>query len=266
MDKQHSPLAVITGASSGIGYELAKIFAKNGYDLIVAAENIEIVDAGNELRKYGTQVKTVQVDLTSLDGVERLYHTIQLADNPLSAIALNAGVGICGAFTQTEFKRELEVINLNITSLVYLTKLVLPHFVRSKSGKILFTSSVAADMPGPYYAVYAASKAFVQSFAEAVREEVNDSGVTVTALQPGATDTNFFKRAGMMNTKVGVGLKDSPTLVAQEGFNALMAGKDHVIAGSFINKVQSTLAKLMPQTQGAKMQREEVKPGSAYRH
>jgi short-subunit dehydrogenase len=266
MERDHSRLAVVTGASSGIGFELAKIFAKNGFDLIVAAENNEIVDAGKTFRSFGVDVTTMQVDLTSFDGVERLYNKIQQADEPLAAVALNAGVGICGPFSHTDFKRELEIINLNITSMVYLTKLVLPDMLRRKSGRLLFTSSVAADMPGPFYAVYAASKAFVQSFAEAVREEVDGTGITVTALQPGATNTNFFRRAEMMNTKAGVGKKDNPALVAQQGFDALMDGKDHVVAGSFLNKVQSTLGKLMPQTQGAKMQGHDVKPGSAYRH
>lgn len=266
MERDFSRLAVVTGASSGIGFELAKTFAKNGFDLIVAAENIEIVDAGNTFRSYGVEVTTVQADLTTLDGVDRLYHKIQLADQPPSAVALNAGVGICGSFAHTDFRRELEIINLNIISLVYLTKLVLPDMIKRKSGRLLFTSSIAADMPGPFYAVYAASKAFVQSFSEAVREEVDGSGVTITALQPGATDTNFFRRAEMMNTKAGVNKKDHPALVAQQGFDALMAGKDHIIAGSFFNKVQSTLGKLMPQTQGAKMQGHDVKPGSAYQH
>ncbi len=264
MESNYSSLAVVTGASSGIGYELAKMFAKNGFDLIVAAENIEIVDAGNTFRAYGVNVKTVQVDLTSLEGVERLYNIICLADQPLEAVCLN--VGVCGSFVHTDFRRELEIINLNITSLIYLAKLVLPEFLNRKRGKLLLTSSLAADMPGPYYAVYAASKAFVQSFAEALREEVADFGVTVTALQPGATDTNFFKRADMLNTKAGAGKKDDPADVAKDGFEALMAGKDHVVAGSFINKVQSTLAKIIPQTQGAKMQGEGVKPGSAYHH
>jgi uncharacterized protein len=264
--RDYSRLAVVTGASSGIGYELAKVFARNGYDLIVAAENIEIIDAANAFRSYGVNVKTVQVDLSTLDGVDRLFHTIQLAEQPLDAIALNAGFAVSGPFAQTDFKKELEMINLNIVSTVYLTKLVLPLFIARGAGKLLFTSSVSAVMPGPYYAVYAASKAFVQSFSEAIREEVADKGITVTALQPGVTDTNFYTRADMMNTKAGVKKKDDPSLVAQEGFDALMAGKDHVVAGSFFNKVQSTLAKLMPQAQGAKLQGEETKPGSAFRN
>lgn len=267
MEQERSRLAVVTGASSGIGYELAKIFARNGYDLIVAAENIEIVDAGNAFRTYGVDVKTVQVDLSTLEGVERLYQKILLAEQPIEAIAMNAGIGICGPFLHTDIKRELEVINLNIISMVYLTKLILPYFVNRKSGKMLFTSSLSANMPGPYYAVYAASKAFVQSFAEAIREEVADHGVSVTALQPGTVDTNFYKRAEMMSTRAGVNTKkDDPAAIAQAGYDALMAGKDHVIAGSFLTKVQATLAKILPQSQGAKMQSEDVRPGSAFHH
>jgi short-subunit dehydrogenase len=131
-------------------------------------------------------------------------------------------------------------------------------------GRVLLTSSLAAEMPGPYYAVYAASKAFIQSFAEAIRIEVKDQGITVTALQPGATDTNFFERADMQDTKAGQGKKDDPALVAQQGFEALMAGKDHVVAGSFMNKVQSTVAKFITEAQGAQIQAQHTKPGTGH--
>jgi short-subunit dehydrogenase len=130
-------------------------------------------------------------------------------------------------------------------------------------GRILFTSSIAADMPAPFEAVYGASKAFVQSFAEAIRNELKDTKITVTALQPGATDTNFFRRADMEDTKVGAGKKDDPADVAREGFEALMAGKDHIVAGSMKNKVQDTLAKLSPEKAAAQMHRKHSEPGSA---
>ena len=263
---QTRPLAVVTGASSGIGYELAKVFAKNGYDLIVASEDAGIADAGNAFRALGVNVETVQTDLSLYDGVDKLVRKInEFGDRgvPVDCIAMNAGVGVSGEFAKTDLHEEIRLINLNIVSLVHLTKHVLPHFINRGHGRILFTSSIAATMPGPYYAVYAASKAFVQSFAEAVRFEVKDTGVTVTALQPGPTDTNFFERAHMMDTKAAVNKKDDPADVAKEGFDAMMQGRDHVVAGSLMNNVQAGLAKMMPQTQGAAMQAKDTKPGSA---
>lgn len=182
---------------------------------------------------------------------------------PVDSVAMNAGVGVGGEFVKNDLHEEIRMINLNIVSLVHLTKHLLPHFINRGHGRILFTSSLAATMPGPYYAVYAASKAFVQSFAEAIRFETKDSGVT--ALQPGATDTNFFERAHMMNTKAAVEKKDDPADVAKEGFDALMAGRDHVIAGSFMNNVQAGMAKVMPQTQSASVHASSVKPGSAHK-
>lgn len=262
---KHRPLAVITGASSGIGYELAKVFAKNGFDLIVAAEHSGIVDAGNAFRTLGASVETVQTDLATFDGVEALARKItEFGDRgiELDSICMNAGFGVGGEFIGTDLQEEIKLINLNIISLVHLTKHVLPDFVKRGHGRILFTSSLAATMPGPWYACYAASKAFVQSFAEAIRVETKDSGVTITALQPGATDTNFFERADMVDTKAGQGKKDDPAEVALDGFNALMAGRDHVVAGSIMNNVQAAAAKVMPQSQTAKMQGAFVKPGS----
>ena len=262
---KHRPLAVITGASSGIGYELAKIFAKNGYDLIVAAEDKGLIDAANAFRALGSMVETVQTDLSTYDGVDVLAKKInEFSDRgiELDSICLNAGFGVSGEFVDTDLHQEIKLINLNIISLVHLTKHVLPRFVNRGHGRILFTSSLAATMPGPWYACYAASKAFVQSFAEAIRVETKDTGVTITALQPGATDTNFFERADMMDTKAGQGKKDDPADVAMDGFNALMAGRDHVVAGSMMNNVQAVMAKVMPQSQTAKMQGSSVKPGS----
>ena len=257
------PLAVVTGASSGIGYELAKIFAKNGFDLIVAAEDPGIADAGHAFRGLGATVETVQTDLATYDGVDKLVSKInELAarGTPLDSIAMNAGVGVGGEFTKTDLHEEIRMINLNIVSLVHLTKHVLPHFVNRGHGRILFTSSLAATMPGPWYAVYAATKAFVQSFSEAIRHEVKETGVTVTALQPGATDTQFFERADMLDTKAGQGQKDDPADVAQDGFDAMMAGRDHVVAGSMMNNVQAGMAKVTPQAQAAAIQGSSVKP------
>lgn len=254
------PLAVVTGASSGIGYELAKVFAKNGYDLIIAAEDRGIVEAADAFRSLGATVEPVQTDLANPEGVDKLYASIKRAGRPVDSAALNAGVGVGGEFSQTEFQDELNLINLNITSVVHLSKHLIRDMLAQGHGRILFTSSIAAEMPGPYYAVYAASKAFVQSFAEALRYEVKESGITVTSLQPGATDTNFFARANMLDTKAGEGKKDDPADVAKDGFEALMAGKDHVVAGSLMNNVQAGMSKFISESQGAAMQGKETKP------
>lgn len=257
-------LAVITGASSGIGYELAKVFARNGFDLIVISEDLGISAASDELRKFGVRVEAIRSDLSRFDQVEMVYDKIKSLGRPVEALVLNAGVGVGGEFVETSLAKELNMIQLNINSIVHLTKLMLPDFVNRGGGYILYTSSIAATMPGPFYAVYAASKAFVQSFAEAIRFETKDSGVNVTSLQPGATDTNFFERADMLNTKAGESEKDDPALVAQQGYDALMAGKDHVVAGSFMNKVQATMAKFMTEPQSAAAQGKDVKPKSAH--
>ncbi|MBX3033994.1 MAG: SDR family NAD(P)-dependent oxidoreductase [Bdellovibrionaceae bacterium] len=261
-EKDTRPLAVITGASSGIGYELANVFAENGFDLIVNAEDRGIVDAAHAFRRHGGLVEAVQADLATFEGVEKLYTHIVSLGRPLDSLVLNAGVGVGGEFAETELQDELRLIRLNIVSLVHLTKRILPDFIARESGRILFTSSIAAEMPGPYYAVYAASKAFVQSFSEALREEVKDKGIVVTALQPGATDTNFFARANMLDTKAGQGKKDEPAQVAKDGFDALMAGKDHVVAGSMMNKVQAGMAKIISEKRGAKISAKQTKPAS----
>lgn len=257
------PLAVVTGASSGIGYELARQFAQHNFDLIVAAESDGIHAAANDFIADGASVTPVQVDLATPEGVEQLYDAIRASGRPLAAVALNAGVGVGGEFAHgTELRDELNLINLNVTSQVHLAKLVVPDMVARGQGRLLFTSSIAALMPGPFYAVYAASKAFVQSFAEALRNELKDSGVTVTALQPGATDTNFFERADMEDTRAGTGKKDDPAQVAKEGFEALMAGKDHVITGGLMNKAQAAASKVMSDPAKAEQHRKLTEPGS----
>lgn len=256
------PLAVVTGASSGIGYELAVQFAKHGYDLIVAAEDEGIHRAAQEFSGHGVNVTPVRTDLATYDGVEELYAS--LGSRAPEAVAINAGIGVGGDFArQTDLKDELRLIYLNVTSSVHLAKRVLPDMVSSHAGKILFTSSIAATMPGPYEATYAASKAFLLSFAEAIRYELRDTGITVTALMPGPTETEFFERAGLQDTKLGSTDKDDPAEVAREGFEALMAGKDKVVAGSFKNKVQAAASKVAPETARAKMHGSMSEPGSA---
>src|SRR4051795_10929773 len=198
------PLAAVAGASSGIGYELAKQFATNGFDLIVCAEDDAIVTAARELEVLGASTEAVQADLSEPSGVDRLYGRIGAAGRPVAAIALNAGIGMGGAFaTDTDLQQELTIVDLNCRSTVHLSKLVLRDMVARDEGRMLFTSSIASTMPGSFQAVYNASKSFVQAFALALREELKETNVTVTSLMPGPTETEFFQRAEMEDTKVG---------------------------------------------------------------
>ena len=257
--------AVVTGASSGIGFELARQFAEHGFDLLVAAEDDAIEQAAAGLRRDGrNQIIAVRTDLATHEGVERLYAAVLESGRDVDALALNAGRGIGGAFVDgTDLADELDVIAVNVTSTVHLAKRVVPDMVRRGRGRVLFTSSIASTMPGTYQAVYNASKSFVQSFAEALRAELSDSGVTVTSLMPGPTDTNFFHRAEMDDTKVGAGTKDDPAQVAEQGFEALMKGKQKVVAGSAKTKTQGAMSKVLPDKAKAEMHRKMAEPGSA---
>jgi len=258
------PLAVITGASSGIGYELARIFGEEGYDLLVAAEDGELTQAQEQLKATGATVEAHRVDLAREEGVIELYSHIANAGRPVEVLALNAGIGAGGAFaTETELSDELRLIDLNVRSTVHLCKLVLRDMVERDAGKILFTSSIASTMPGPFQAAYNASKSFVQSFALAIRNELKDTGVTITSLMPGPTETEFFERAGLEDTAIGSEEKDDPAEVARQGFDALMAGKEKVVAGSFKNKLQALAGTVIPDSKKAEMHRQMAEPGSA---
>ena len=257
------PLAVVTGASSGIGLELAKQFVQHGYDLVIAAEDAGIEQAAAELRASGATVEAHQLDLTTADGVERLAGRFAADGRTPDAIALNAGIGLGGAFLDQDLNRIFEIIDLNVKSTVHLAYRLLPPMVARGQGRVLFTSSIAALMPGTFQAVYNASKAFIHSFSEAIRNELKDTGVTVTALQPGATETNFFHRADMEDTKVGSSKKDDAAEVARMGFEAMIAGKDHVIAESLKTKIQGVVSEIIPEPLKAEMHRKMAEPGSA---
>lgn len=262
------PFAVVTGASSGIGLALAHEFARNGYDLLITAEGDAIEEAAARLRTDGVSVHTVRADLSTYDGVELLWSEILAYGQPLDAIAINAGVGVSGDFArETNLADELRMVGLNVSSVIHLAKRVLGVMTKRGEGKLLFTSSIVATSPAPYLAVYAATKAFVLSFAEGIRHELQDTNITVTALMPGATDTNFFRRAGMQDTEVAArGDKDDPATVAHDGFEALMAGKDKVVAGSMMNKVRAITNGLVPETLLARQQAAYNRPGSAHDH
>jgi uncharacterized protein len=257
-------LAVVTGASSGIGFELAREFASNGFDLIVAAEDAELQTAATELEQAGGSVTAVQVDLGRPEGVDELYARIGEAGRPVDALALNAGVGAGGAFVNgTDLADELALVDLNVRSTVHLAKLVLPDMVQRDQGRVLITSSIASTMPGSFQAVYNASKSFVQSFGLALRNELKDTGVTITLLMPGPTETEFFERADMLDTKVGTDDKDDPADVARMGFEAMMNGDERVIAASLKTKLQGRGSRVLPDSVKAEMHRKMAEPGSA---
>jgi short-subunit dehydrogenase len=242
------PLALVTGASSGIGLELARIFAENGFDLVVNAEDAGLAVAAEALAaEGGAAVKSVRADLATTEGVDELVAAVTATGRPLDALALNAGVGNGGPFLETPLEDDLRVIGLDVVAVVHLAKRLLPAMVARGAGKVLVTSSVASLMPGPYYATYAASKAFVQSFAEAVRYELKDTGVTITTLLPGPTDTEFFEASHMEDTQAGQGPKDDPAKVAREGFEGLMAGKDSVTVASLKARAQTLLSHVLPE-------------------
>jgi len=262
------PFAVVTGASSGIGFELAKQFASHGFDLLVTAEDAELAGAVEELRATGAEIDSLQVDLASEHGVERLYERITASGRPIDALALNAGIGAGGSFAgpdadRTELAQELRIIDLNVRSTVHLAKHVIGDMVARGEGRVLFTSSVASTMPGPFQAVYNASKSFVQSFALALRNELKDTDVTITSLMPGPTETEFFERADMLDTKVGASDKDDPADVARDGFEALMTGKERVVSASLSTKAQARAGRLLPDSAKATMHRKMAEPGSA---
>lgn len=262
------PLALITGASSGIGYELAHQFAADGHDLIITATTQAGLDrAADELASRGAEVATVVADLTAFDGVETLYAAVRATKRPLAAAALNAGVGLGGYFVGgTDLRREIDMIQLNTISQVHLTKRILPDMVAQGTGKLLFTASISGTMPTPYEAVYGATKAFLVSFAEAVKSELKDSGasgITVTLLMPGQVDTNFWPRADMLTNKLGVGEKASPAKVAAEGYQALKEGKDRVVAGLASSKlIGNVVNNLAPDTVKADLHAAQARPGS----
>jgi short-subunit dehydrogenase len=253
-------LALVTGASSGIGLELARQFATHDHDVVVVAEDAELTRAAAELRATGATVHEVRADLRSPQEVERLWHEVTALGRPLDAAALNAGVGRGGAFLDIDLAHDFEIIDLNVKSTVQLSKLVLRDMHARDAGRVLITSSIASTMPGSFQAVYNASKSFLQSFAEALQEELKDSAVTITSLMPGPTETEFFERADMLDTPVGQGKKDDAAQVAEQGFEALMKGEAKLVAGSLKTKVQGAMNSVLPDSLKAKAHRQMAEP------
>lgn len=239
---------LITGGTSGIGLELSKLFAKDGYSLIIVARNEnDLSKTANDLQQeYGVDVVTISKDLFYLGNAFELYDEVKSKSLQVDILVNDAGQGLYGEFVDNDIQREIDIINLNISSLVVLTKQFVKDMVQRGSGKVLNLASVASKIPGPWQAVYHGTKAFVLSFSEAIRVELKDTNVTVTALMPGATDTDFFNKAGMKNAKNVVdGKLDSAEDVAKDGYKALMNNDDKVVSG-FKNKVQVSMSNLTP--------------------
>ena len=254
------PLAVVTGASTGIGYELARCCAQNGFDLLIAADEPEIQTAAEEIRRLGAEVHSLEVDLATREGVNALCAATK--ERPVAALLANAGRGLGHAFLDQDFEQVAHVINTNVTGTVHLIQNIGRQMRARGDGRILITGSIAGFMPGTYQAVYNGTKAFLDSFAFALRAELKGSGVTVTCLMPGATETDFFERADMLDTKVGASEKQAADEVAKLGFKAMMEGDGDVITG-WQNKLQAAIAHITPASVLAEQHRKKAAPGSA---
>ncbi|WP_057937794.1 SDR family NAD(P)-dependent oxidoreductase [Algoriphagus resistens] len=256
--------ALITGATSGIGYELALLFAKNGYNLIIVSRDLdELQTKAIEFKDCGIDVKTIQADLFDVDSAFTVCEQAEAMGVEIEVLVNDAGQGLYGKFENTDIRGELDIINLNISSLIVLTKYFIKKMSARRSGKILNLASIASKAPGPWQSVYHGTKAFVLSFTEAIRQEVQDRNVIVTALLPGATDTDFFNKAGMNESKI-VQDKDAlsdPKDVAKDGYEALMNNDDKVVSG-FKNKMNVTMSNITPDSELARQFDEKQKPVS----
>lgn len=264
MASQHPPtsrpLSIVTGASSGIGRELAMLAAREGFDVIAAADT-PLDEVAAELEAMGARVTPVMVDLATREGCDAVYEAV--GDRHVAALLANAGHGLGRAFLDQDFQEIRHVIDTNITGTIYLIQKVGRQMVSEGDGRILITGSIAGYMPGTYQAVYNGSKAFIDSFAQALRNELKDTGVTVTCLMPGVTDTEFFERADLMDTKVGTQEnKADPAKVAEVGFEAMMKGESDVVAG-LKNKLQVATAGVTPKEVLAEQHRKMAEPGTA---
>src|SRR4051812_32824474 len=235
--------AIVTGASTGIGFELAKRCAKEGYDLLIVADESAIESAAAQLREFGVEVAAVQADLSTREGVDKLYAAAQ--GRPVDALLANAGRGLGRAFLDQDIEQATNVVDTNISGSLWLIHRIGNDMRRRNQGRILITGSIAGFMPGSFQAVYNGTKAFLNSFSFALREELKDTNVTVTCLMPGPTDTKFFQRADMMDTNVGTTEKDDPKMVADTGFDAMIRGDGDIVSG-MKNKVQTTVANVLP--------------------
>lgn len=253
---------LITGGSMGIGYELAKVFAGHDHNLIlVARTESDLQRVKEELEGTGIDVITISKDLFDPNAAAELYQEIKSRGLEVDILVNDAGQGEYGLFAETDLNRELAIVQLNISSLLVLTKSFLRDMLARGGGKILNVSSIASKAPGPWQAVYHGTKAFVQSFTEALRREVKEQGITVTALLPGATDTDFFNKAGMESSKAvqDKSKLSDPAQVAKDGYKALMSGDDKVISG-FKNKMTVAASNMMSDSMAADMMNKQQEP------
>ncbi|WP_461106621.1 SDR family NAD(P)-dependent oxidoreductase [Spirosoma koreense] len=253
--------ALVTGATSGIGLELARLFAKDHYNLVIVARSQdELTQTAAELSQSGIDVVPIAKDLSLRQGPFEVYQEVQAKGIQIDVLVNDAGQGLYGLFVDTDIERELALIELNISAYVVLTKLFLKEMVARNDGKILNVASIASQVPGPWQSVYHGTKAFVLSFTEAIRSEVKDTNVTITALQPGATDTDFFRKAEMEESKMvqETSLSD-PAEVAKDGYEALFAGDDKIISG-LKNKLQVAMSNIMPESLVADMMNKQQEP------
>ncbi len=262
MNTQTRKFAVVTGASTGIGLELARLCAKQKYDLVIAADEPLIEAAAKELEEQGVECTAVECDLSDKQGVDVLLGIVQRQGRPVDVLIANAGHGLGHAFLDQDIDEALNVVHTNVDGTIYLVHSLGREMRDRHEGRILITGSIAGLMPGTFQAVYNGSKAFIDSFSVALSNELKDSGVTVTCLMPGATETNFFERAGLADTKVGAGEKANAADVAKAGFDAMMKGEIKVVAG-FANKVRAAMTNVLPDTTLAEMHRGTAEPGSA---
>jgi short-subunit dehydrogenase len=252
------PLALVTGASSGIGREIADRLAREGFDLVLAAEDADgLTSAARRASGRGVDVTEVVGDLRSASAVEELAAAVE--DRPLDVLVLDAGVGAGGAFVEQELADVLSVVDLDVRSTVHLARLLLPGMVERARGRVLVLSSIAATTPGPHQAVYNASKSFVQSWTEALQSELAGTGVTLTSLMPGPVDTDFFARAGLLGSLMGKGPKDDPADVARQGVEALLAGKRKVYAASPLVTVMGGVDAVLPDVVKAALHKQLAK-------
>jgi short-subunit dehydrogenase len=252
-------LAIVTGASTGIGFEIAHIAAQEGYDLLVVADEPLIANAADDLKAHGTNVVSVEADLATFEGNDQLLHAAN--GRPIDILVANAGRGLGRPFVDQEVTDWRRVIDTNITGTTYLLQKVAQQMVKRNEGRILITGSIAGLMPGSFQAVYNGSKAYLDSFSYALREELRDTEITVTVLMPGPTETEFFDRADMLDTKVGTQEKDDPAKVARDGWDAMMSGAGHIVSG-WKNKLQAAMSHVTPDSALAKMHRGMAEPGT----
>jgi short-subunit dehydrogenase len=262
MTSTERKLAVVTGASSGIGFEIARIAAADGHDLIIAADETDIHDAAARLRDTGANVVSLVADLAGEDGVDELYDAVTSSGRPVDTLFANAGRGLGHGFLDQDDAEWLRVVDTNIVGTLLLIKKIGGDMRERNSGRILITGSIAGFLPGSFQAVYNGTKAFMDSFSFALRNELKDTNVTVTCLMPGPTDTRFFERAGMLDTKVGQDEKDDPADVARAGYDAMLNGEGDVVSG-WKNKIQASLANVTPANILAEQHRKMAEPGSA---